>query len=102
MEIMSCCESPKMNSALLRPALVLAIALTAGMATLLLPTAASPQRRRMGAVINSFHITIIRCKSRRNSDGFRNHTRIGAGLDCEHGAMPRALRHGNTPEEQEL
>ena len=87
-EIMSCCESPKMHSALLRPAIVLAFALTAGMVSAAsaqnaasAPT--SPDKARCDQLISYFDR--YGASRGENSDGLRNHTRIAAGLDCERG-----------------
>jgi hypothetical protein len=105
MEIMSCCESPKMNSALLRPALVLAIALTAGVvnaasAQNTASSSTSPDKARCDQLISYFDYYAVGRSE--NSDGARNHTRIGAGIDCANGhyaegvaAMETLLKNKN-------
>ena len=87
-EIMSCCESPQMRSALLRPAIVLAFALTAGMvnaasAQNAASASTSADKARCDQLISYYDR--YGASRGENSDGFRNHTRIGAGLDCERG-----------------
>ena len=77
-----------MHSALLRPAIVLAFALTAGMlnaasAQNAASASTSSEKARCDQLI-SYYDRYGAGRSE-NSDGVRNHTRIAAGLDCEKG-----------------
>ena len=81
-----------MKSALLRPTLVLAIALTAGMvntayaqnaASASAPTSTATDKARCDQLIAYFDYYGV--SRGENSDGARNHTRIGAGMDCANG-----------------
>jgi len=77
-----------MNSALLRPALVLAIALTAGVvnaasAQNTASSSTSPDKARCDQLISYFDYYAVGRSE--NSDGARNHTRIGACVDCTNG-----------------
>jgi hypothetical protein len=97
-----------MHSALLRSTIVVAVALTAGMmnsASAQSPDSASAPtspdlKARCQQLISYFDY--YGTSRGENSDGARNHARLGAGIDCENGhyaegvaAMQKLLKNKN-------
>lgn len=78
-----------MSSALLRSTYACAVLLTAGVASPAFGQAPSDPKTRCDQLVSYYD----RYGSGRgeNSDGARNHTRIGAGLDCQRGQYERGI-----------
>lgn len=78
-----------MHSALLRSTLAFAIVLTAGMGT---PAFAQtpPDLKARCDQLTSYYDRYGVGRSE-NSDGARNHTRIAAGIDCQHGQYEKGI-----------
>src|SRR5215475_12725540 len=82
-----------MHQLLVRSSLVLAIALSAGIATSASAqssNSATPNLKARCDQLISYYDRYGAGRSE-NSDGLRNHTRIGAGIDCQNGQYDKGI-----------
>ena len=78
-----------MNSALLRSTFAFAIVLTAGAATSAFAQTSSDAKARCDQLIS--HYDRYGAGLFQSSDGYRNHTRIAAGIDCQRGDYDKGI-----------
>jgi len=78
-----------MHSALLRSTFAFAIVLTAATATPASAQAPSDPKTRCDQLISYYDRYGV--GRGENSDGARNHTRIGAGIDCQRGEYDKGI-----------
>src|SRR5262245_43385468 len=82
-------RASQMTSALLRSTFALAIVVAAGAATSAVAQTPSDLKARCDQ-LTSYYDRYGAGRSE-NSDGARNHTRIAAGLDCQHGDYDKGI-----------